>query len=536
MRILLDSLVIYSPRSAPISLRKIILVLIAALAFFGCKEQHVRTDLTKGDFIPLPVSVEATGDVFEMTKKTSILVDGESEELLRIGEYLANKLRPSTGFDMRVRQLKGDPGRGNIYLTTTEADSTLGDEGYELIITEDLLTVAAPKPGGLFMGIQTVRQLFSDSLELPVKQQRKWEIATGKIRDYPTYTFRSAMLDVARHFFSVEDVKRYIDLIAGYKLNALHLHLSDDQGWRIEIKSWPKLATHGGSSEVGGGKGGYYTQEQYEEIVRFATERYITIIPEIDMPGHTNSALASYPELNCNGKATKLYTGIEVGFSSLCTKKEITFKFVDDVVREIAEITPGPYFHLGGDESHSTSKEDFIKFVERSQQIVLTHGKKPIGWEEIAQSTLQPGTTVQYWSNAEHAMTATQKGARVIMSPATKTYLDMSYDSTTKPGQHWAAFIEVDSAYMWDPATIVRGISEDNILGVESPLWTETIATMDDLEFMAFPRILGHAEIGWTPAEARSWDEYKIRLGKHGARLKAKGINFYKSKLVPWIE
>ena len=518
------------------SLRTLSFALFIAVAFIECSEPHVPTDLTKEDFIPLPVSVEATGDVFELTKTTSVLVDGESQELLRIGEYLASKLRPSTGFDIKVGQSKSNPGRGNIYLTTSEADSTLGDEGYELIITEDLLTVAAPKPGGVFMGIQTVRQLFSDSIELPTEQKRKWKVATGKIRDYPTYTFRSAMLDVARHFFEVEDVKRYIDLIAGYKLNALHLHLSDDQGWRIEIKSWPKLATNGGSSQVGGGKGGYYTQEQYKDIVRYASERYITIIPEIDMPGHTNAALASYPQLNCNGKATKLYTGIEVGFSTLCVEKEITFRFVDDVVREIAEITPGPYFHLGGDESHATLKEDFISFVNRSQQIVLAHGKKPIGWEEIAQTTLQPGTTVQYWSNAQHAATAAQKGARIIMSPATKTYLDMSYDSTIKLGQHWAAFIEVDSAYMWDPATIVMGISQDNILGVESPLWTETLATMDDIEFMAFPRILGHAEIGWTPPAARSWDEYKVRLGKHGARLKAKDINFYKSKLVPWIE
>lgn len=508
----------------------------AVIVFVACKEQHAPTDLTKEDFIPLPVSVEATGDVFELTKTTSVLVDGESEELLRIGEYLADKLRPSTGFDFKVTRSKGELREGNIYLTTAEADSTLGDEGYELIITEDLLTIAAPKPGGLFMGIQTVRQLLSDSIELPAVQKRTWQIATGKIRDYPTYPFRSAMFDVARHFFTVEDVKRYIDLISGYKLNALHLHLSDDQGWRIEIKSWPRLATHGGSSEVGDGAGGYYTQEQYKDIVRYAADRYITVIPEIDMPGHTNAALASYPELNCNGKATEIYRGTEVGFSTLCVDKDVTYKFVDDVVRELAEITPGPYIHLGGDESHATKKDDFINFVNKSQQIVLAHGKKPIGWEEIAQTTLQPGVIVQYWSNTEHAKSAAEQGARLIMSPAKKTYLDMSYDSTTKLGQHWAAYIEVDSAYQWDPATIVKGISQDNILGVESPLWTETLVTMDDVEYMAFPRILGHAEIGWTPAAARSWDEYKVRLGKHGPRLKAKGINFYKSALVPWIE
>lgn len=518
------------------NLRIFSLAMSVVFILAGCKEQGPPTDLTEESLIPLPVSVEPTGDVFELKKATSVLVDGDSEALLRIGEYLAQKLRPSTGFEMKVRQSKGEPGNGNIFLTTAEADSTLGDEGYELIITEDLLKISAPKPAGLFMGVQTVRQLLSDSIELATEQRLKWQIATGKIRDYPTYTFRSSMLDVARHFFPVEDVKRYIDLIAGYKLNFLHLHLSDDQGWRIEIKSWPNLATHGGSTEAGGGKGGYYTQEEYKEIVSYAADRYITIIPEIDMPGHTNAALASYPELNCNGKATGLYSGIDVGFSTLCIDKEITYRFVEDVVRELAEITPGPYFHLGGDESHAIRKEDFIRFVDRAQQIVLDNGKKPIGWEEISQATLQVGTVVQYWSRAEHAKAAVENGAMIIMSPAKKTYLDMSYDSTTKLGQHRADYLEVDSAYQWDPATMVKGISQDNMLGVEAPLWTETLSTMDDLEHMTFPRILGHAEIGWTPASARSWPEYKIRLSKHGPRLTAKGINFYKSKLVPWIE
>ena len=472
--------------------------------------------------------------MFELGKESAIYVEGEG--LLPIGEYLASKLRSSTGFELKVSTTTGAPKSGNIYITTTGTDTTLGDEGYELTITEDLLTLAAAKPAGAFRGIQTVRQLLPDSIELSSVQKGPWEISTGKIRDYPTYVFRGAMLDVARHFFTVEEVKHYIDLIAGYKLNALHLHLSDDQGWRIEIKSWPNLTTHGGSTQVGGGKGGYYTQEQYKDLVKYAEERFMTIIPEVDFPGHTNAALASYPELNCNGKAPALYTGTEVGFSTVCVNKEITFKFVDDVMRELSEITPGPYIHVGGDESHATKKEDFIKFVNKSQQIVLAHGKKPIGWEEVSQGTLQPGTIVQYWSNAKHAQAAAKNGSKMIMSPAKKTYLDMSYDSTSKLGLHWAAYIEVDSAYLWDPATIADGITQDDILGVESPLWSETLVTMDDIEYMAFPRILGHAEIGWSPAAARNWDEYKVRLGKHGKRLTAKEINFYKSKLVPWVE
>jgi hexosaminidase len=505
------------------------------LNVLGCKESHVRTDLTKQNLIPIPVSVEATTKVFEIKKDASIFVEGQSSELIKIGEYLAEKLRPASGFEFKVSSSKGAPKSGNIYITMS-GEPALGEEGYLLTITEDLLTIAAAKPAGAFRAIQTVRQLLPDSVEVPVVQKRSWNIATGTIRDYPTYPFRSAMLDVARHFFTVEEVKHYIDLIAAYKLNALHLHLSDDQGWRIEIKSWPNLAAHGGSTQVGGGKGGYYTQEQYKDIVQYASERFITIIPEIDMPGHTNAALASYPELNCNGRAPDLYTGIEVGHSSLCVNKDITFKFVDDVVRELAAITPGPYIHVGGDESHATNKADFIKFINKSQEIVLAHGKKTIGWEEISQGTIQSGTIVQYWSSAEHARTAANQGAKIIMSPATRAYLDMSYDSTTKLGLHWAAYIELDSAYMWDPASIADGISQDDVLGVESPLWSETLTTIDDVEYMAFPRILGHAEIGWSPASARDWDEYKVRLGNHGPRLSAKGINFHKSKLIPWVE
>lgn len=226
-------------------------------------------------------------------------------------------------------------------------------------------------------------------------------------------------------------------MIATYKLNVLHLHLSDDQGWRIEIKSWPNLTTIGGSTQVGGGKGGFYTQEQYKDIVKYAQDRFITVIPEIDMPGHTNAALASYKELHSSevtagslqanpersrkDTAINLYTGTEVGFSTLRTHKAITYKFVDDVIRELAEITPGPWIHIGGDESHSTSKEDYIPFVSRVQEIVIAHGKQVIGWDEIALSTIQPNTVAQFWADAENSKQAVIKGAKIIMSPAKKS-------------------------------------------------------------------------------------------------------------------
>lgn len=527
--------------------------LMLAAAFLSCK-QHPPTDLTKENLIPKPVSVTATANVFEVTRETGVYVEGESPELQFVGQYFADHLNPATGYGIKVFPAKGEPESGNIYLSLSGNDAELGDEGYEITITDDLLKVTANKPAGIFWAIQTIRQLLPAKAELDSVQEGPWEISTGTIRDFPSYPFRASMLDVARHFFSVEDVKRYIDLIAMYKMNVLHLSLSNDQGWRIEIKSWPNLAIYGGSTEVGGGKGGYYTQEQYKDLVKYAQDRFVTIIPEIDMPGHTNAALASYPELNCNGKAPALYTGTEVGFSTLCTTSEITYKFIDDVVREMSALTPGPYLHIGGDESHATKREHYIPFVAKVRDIVKAHGKQVIGWEETAQinmnekrpeegikGDLQPKSDIassiaQYWSNSKHALEAVSNGSKLVMSPATKMYLDMQYDSTTKLGLHWAAYIEVDSSYIWNPATRVKGITRENILGIEAPLWTETITNMDEAEYMMFPRIMGLAEIAWSPDTNRGWDEYKVRLGNHAKRLKAMNIDYYASKQVPWVE
>ena len=315
-------------------------------------------------------------------------------------------------------------------------------------------------------------------------------------------------------------------------MNKLHLHLSDDQGWRIEIKSWPKLTEYGGSTEVGGGEGGYFTQEDYKEIIDYAQERYIEVIPEIDMPGHTNAALASYPELNCNDEAPDLYTGTEVGFSSFCTDKEVTYKFIDDVIGELAAITPGKYIHIGGDESHSTDKEDYIQFINKVQDIVYKHGKTMIGWDEIQNAQLRKESVTQFWASEENALGAVKQESKLIMSPAKKAYMDMQYDSNSPLGLHWAGYIEVDTGYNWNPSSYVKGITKDDILGVEAPLWTETIQTINDIEYMIFPRLAGFAEIGWSQDSLRNWESYKNRLLNHYERLEAMDVNFYKSKVV----
>lgn len=512
---------------------KVVLFAIVAVTLFlqvSCTKK-VPTDLTKTSFIPKPVSVVATGESFQLTGSTVVYYQEGVEDLQKTAQYLADQISRISGFTPEVKPATEITATG-IYLSAATQDNELGNEGYEIKADKKQIIIAAQSSAGCFNGIQT----FLQTLPVKANTNEPLQIPTGTIRDFPEYAYRGAMLDVARHFFSVEDVKRFIDFLAAYKMNVLHLHLSDDQGWRIEIKSWPKLTEIGGTTEVGGGEGGFYTQEQYIEIVKYAQDRNIIIIPEIDMPGHTNAALASYAELNCDGKARELYTGIEVGFSTLCTNKEITYQFVDDVVREIAAITPGPYFHIGGDESHVTAHDDYVYFVNRVQDIVLKYGKKVIGWDEIANATLVEGAVVQFWADVKNTTMGVEKGAKVIMSPAKKAYLDMQYDSTTHLGLHWAGYIEVDTAYIWDPASYVTGITKEKILGIEAPLWSETVTNMDEIEYMVFPRLPGYAEIGWTASNLRNWEEYKQRLANHGKRFEAMNIDFYRSHLVPWIQ
>lgn len=514
------------------------LILCAAIliGFTSCNQSYPPTDLAAEPIIPHPVSVTSDGNQFQLRHDMNIFVQADEPGVELAGRYLASILSPATGFDLEIEPASTAPVKGHIYLYLDPSDTDLGLEGYELEITDSGIQLRAAHSPGLIMGIATLRQLLPADIESRTVRDIDWLLPTGTIRDYPEYEYRGAMLDVARHFFPVEVVKRYIDYLAMYKFNRLHLHLSDDQGWRIQIKSWPRLTEVGGSTEVGGGEGGFYTQEQYQEIVHYAQIRNIMVIPEIDMPGHTNAALASYPELTCDGQAPELYTGIEVGFSTLCTSKEVVYKFIADVIGELAAITPGDYIHIGGDESHVTPLEDYIPFIERVQRIVRTTGKQIIGWEEIAHADLGAGTVVQYWETVDNALKGIDQGAQILMSPARKAYMDMQYDSTSRIGLHWAAYIEVDEAYDWDPVTLESGITRENIIGVEAPLWTETITNLADIEYLAFPRLLGFAEIGWSPASVRSWEDYSRRLAAQQRRFEVLGIQYYPSSKVPWYD
>ncbi|MGA4985308.1 beta-N-acetylhexosaminidase [Streptomyces cellulosae] len=493
-----------------------------------------RTPVPLDRVIPAPASVDPGGRPYRITEKTRIRVDG-SGEARTVGEYLAGVLRPSTGYPLPVT----DRGAGGIRLRI--ADGPYGSEGYRLRSGPFGITLTAAKPAGLFHGVQTLRQLLPADVEQRTRRPGPWLVAGGTVTDSPRFGWRGAMLDVSRHFFSVDEVKRYIDRISLYKINKLHLHLSDDQGWRIAIDSWPRLATYGGSTEVGGGPGGYYTKDDYREIVRYAASRYLEVVPEIDMPGHTNAALASYAGLNCDGVAPPLYTGTQVGFSSLCVGKEITYDFVEDVVREIAALTPGRYLHIGGDEAHSTPHEEYVAFMERVQPVVARYGKTVVGWHQLTGATPAKGALAQYWgldgtSAGEKAQVAqaARNGTGLILSPADRAYMDMKYEANTPLGLSWAGYVEVRRSYDWNPGAYLEGVPGSAVRGVEAPLWTETLDEVGELEFMAFPRLPGIAELGWSPAETHDWESYRSRLAWQSPRWEALGVNFYRSPQVAW--
>jgi hexosaminidase len=403
----------------------------------------------------------------------------------------------------------------------------LGPEGYRLEVRDGRARIEADGDAGRFYAEQTLRAL-SDGGPPP-------DVA---IADRPRFAWRGVMLDVARHFFGVDDVLRLIDHLAAYKLNRLHLHLSDDQGWRIAIDGWPRLAERGGRGAVGGDPGGFYTQDDYRAIVRYAAERFITVVPEIDTPGHVQAALASYPELAGDGSADP-YTGTSVGFSSLDAHDDLTYRFLGDVLAELAALTPGEFLHIGGDEAHSTTREDYLAFMARLQPLVTAQGKRLVGWEEVASAPLAAGSVVQYWNTGEAkghdlARAAAAQGAQLIMSPGDRVYLDMKYDESTPLGQAWAGYVEVRDSYDWDPATLVEGVGEEAILGVEAPVWTETLRTLRDVEAMLFPRVCAVAEVAWTPQERRGWEDFRTRLAAQGPRWDAVGVAYTRSPQIDW--
>jgi len=506
---------------------------------FSCKPEKEprklnlpKTDLSQADLIPKPVSLEATHSAFPLDQFTAIQTTPDSLGFKEVGEFLAEKIKEITQLQVPVNTEFPEQ-ESVVYIKQSDSLSKINKESYGLRITKDSIVLQAASAAAAFRGVQTLRQLLPLKANDSIIDYPVWPIASGEINDTPFFEYRGAMLDVARHFFTVEDVKKYIDLLAYYKYNVLHLHLTDDQGWRIEIKSWPKLTEIGAATEVGNEPGGFYTQEDYKAIVDYAAQHHMTIVPEVDMPGHTNAASVAYPFLNGNGKTPKVYRGTHVGFSTFDTRKDTVYDFIDDVIREISAITPGPYFHIGGDESHVTKKNDYIYFVNKVEQIVQKYDKKMIGWDEVATADIDTTSIAQFWQSQKNAELAVAKNLKVIMSPAKKAYLDMKYDLKSEYGLNWAGYVPVDTAYVWKPEAY-ENIPREHILGIEAPLWSETISTISELEYLAFPRAIGYAELNWSQPEQRDWENYKVRLGNQAPFLESMEVNYYPSPLIDW--
>ncbi|MDG4789184.1 beta-N-acetylhexosaminidase [Micromonospora sp. WMMD1102] len=508
------------------------------------------------DVLPAPARVEpAAGVEFILTPGTTIRTS-PGPEAGAVGRQLAELLRRPTGYPLPVVTAgRSDPPGGITLLLTgdrTAPDRSgrpragggspedyrlLETEGYRLEISAAGVVVRAGTAAGLFYGVQTLRQLLPAKIESARRQPGPWAIPGGTIDDRPRFGYRGAMLDVARHFFAVPHVLRFVDHLARYKLNHLHLHLTDDQGWRIAVDSWPRLASVGGATEVDGGPGGYYTKEQYAEIVAYAAARHVTVVPEIDLPGHTNAALNAYGELAPDSVAPPEYTGTDVGFSAVAVDNERTYRFVDDVLGEIAALTPGRYLHIGGDEAFTLDRAAYTRFMNRVQRIVTGHGKRVLGWHQLAVAEPSAGRVVQYWGTTDEDPTvaaAVRDGAKLLLSPGNRSYLDMKYSSTTPLGKDWAGLVEVRDAYDWDPGNYLAGVPAEAVLGVEAPLWTETIRSVADIEFMTFPRLPAIAELGWSPAEMLDWADFRLRLAGQGLRWSTAGITFHRSPNVPW--
>ncbi|MEV1159986.1 beta-N-acetylhexosaminidase [Micromonospora chokoriensis] len=489
------------------------------------------------DVVPAPQQVQPDPTADWTLPAEAVIVASSDPAALAVAEQLAALLRPATGYPLPVTDAAAPAPVDGIALVLDETTADLGAEGYRLDVTTNGVRVTAVTAAGLFHGVQTLRQLLPATIESPTPVTERWALPGGTITDVPRFPYRGAMLDVARHFFAVEDVLRVVDHLARYKLNHLHLHLTDDQGWRIAVDSWPKLTTVGGATAVGGAPGGFYTKADYTRIVSYAAARHITVVPEIDLPGHTNSALVAYPELAPDKIAPQPYTGTEVGFSYVDPADGRTYDFIADVLGELAAITPGPWLHIGGDEAFKVKGEVYTGFVERVQRIVAGLGKTVVGWHQLAPAAHVDGRVLQWWgTNGEDPTTveAVRQGARLIVSPGNHAYLDMKYAPDTPIGHDWAGLIDVRKAYDWDPGTHVAEVPSTAVIGVEAPLWTESVTSLADIEFLLLPRLPAIAELGWSPRETHDWAGFRDRLAGHGPRWDAAGIAFHRAPEIPW--
>lgn len=516
--------------------------------------------------IPQPVKMERLEGAFQIKPGTRILSDAASRAT---SEQLATRLRRVTGYKLELGAISGrNATKGDIVLTTRDAKAGLGSEGYELVATEVSLLIRASEQAGMFYGMQTLLQLLPPQVfATNVVKDVAWTIPCVNIEDEPRFKWRGVMMDVGRHFFPVADVKRMIDLAALHKLNTFHWHLTEDQGWRIEIKKYPKLTEVGawrdstppyGDRNGDDGKryGGFYSQAEIRDVVAYATARHITVVPEIEMPGHAAAAIAAYPEFGNSdipGYAPRAMTRWGV-HPYIFAPKEETFKFLEDVLSEVCELFPSKFIHIGGDEApkgqwaaspfaQEVMKREGLKdehelqswFVRRIEKILASKGRRLIGWDEIQEGGLPKTATMMVWRDAKWARHALAQGNDIVMATTSHTYLDYYQApaaSELAKGKEFEAIgglLPLEKVYSYDPAFVAERPAEvKQILGTQCQLWAEYLKDFRKMQYMAFPRLAAVAEVAWSPQDARNYRDFQRRLAGQYQRYDQLGVNYYR--------
>ena len=514
--------------------------------------------------IPQPVSVQPKGGVFALNKTTTIQynqADGRA-----VAEMLSQQLNRPTGFVLVAKP--GKAGKIQLNLTSTP-NARLGEEGYALDASPKGVIITANRPAGLFYGMQTLVQLLPKAIESKTVISRNWTLPAVSIMDYPRFGWRGIMLDVSRHFFTKDDVKKYIDQIAKLKYNTFHWHLTDDNGWRIEIKSLPKLTEigawrvartghYGNRPEPKPGEaatyGGFYTQNDIREVIAYAHARNVTIVPEIDVPGHSMAALAAYPELSCTKAPVHVNPGTPFSEwygngtfkmkveNTLNPSDENVYAFLDKIFTEVAALFPNPYIHVGGDECYkgywaqdpgcqALMKKLNIRHVEdlqgyfmnRVEKILTAKGKKLLGWDEILEGGISPGATVMSWRGIKGGIEAAKQGHNVVMTPTTFAYIDYNQgDPTIDPPIY--ANLSARKSYSFEP--VPDGVEAKYILGGQGNLWTEQIPTLRHAEYMTYPRAWALSEVYWSPKEVKNWPNFAQRMESHFERADVAHVNY----------
>jgi len=499
--------------------------------------------------IPKPLSLKKDDGSFLVTKKTSVLYGGLSE-VQRVAEELASRLRKATGYPIVVAPLSTKSKLEDVIVVSLSGKDVLGPEGYQLTVTRNLVRIDATTPAGAFYGVQTLYQILPVEIEKDgLSENVTWSIPCLRIEDTPRFSWRGMHLDAGRHFCTKDSVMRYIDMIASYKMNTFHWHLTEDQGWRIEIKKYPRLTTAGAwRKETMGNRtphGGFYLQDDVREIVEYARQHFITVVPEIEMPGHSQAALTAYPELSCSGGPFTVATEWGVFNDVYCAGSEKTFQFVEAVIDEVSGLFPGPFFHIGGDEcpklrwSNCKRCQDRIAanglkneqelqsyFIKRVEQMLNARGKRLVGWDEILEGGLPPKATVMSWRGVDGGIEAAKSGHDVVMTPTSYCYFDY-YQGVAGEPKAIGGFLPIDTVYSYEPVPSALTPEESkHVLGAQGNVWTEWMPNYRQVEYMAATRMIALSEVVWTEKPQRNFKDFMLRMTPHYQRLALRDIKF----------